>query len=156
MAPFVSTVVNKIDAKGRVSVPAKVRHALASQDSTSVFCFKSFNGPAIEGFGDILMKSMQERLAKLDPFSDEYDEIARKTLGGIEELSWDQEGRVKLPEIFVTHAGLSDQVAFVGLGFKFQIWNPETYRSVEDRDHSESQNRKSLLAGGIASSGETA
>lgn len=152
MAPFVSTVVNKIDAKGRVSVPAKVRHALASQDSSSVFCFKSFNGPSIEGFGDVLMKSMEERLAKLDPFSDEYDEIARKTLGGIEELSWDQEGRVKLPEPFVNHAGLQDQVAFVGLGFKFQIWNPETYQVMEERD--QSQNRKGLLAGGIASSGE--
>jgi MraZ protein len=49
--------------------------------------------------------------------------------GTSETLKIDGEGRVVLSEPLKTHAGIADQVAFVGLGHKFQIWEPGRFRS---------------------------
>ena len=49
--------------------------------------------------------------------------------GTSETLKIDAEGRVVLPDELKTHAGITDAVAFVGLGHKFQIWEPERFRA---------------------------
>jgi MraZ protein len=49
--------------------------------------------------------------------------------GTSETLKIDGEGRVVLPEPLKMHAGISDAVTFVGLGHKFQIWEPDRFRT---------------------------
>jgi MraZ protein len=44
-------------------------------------------------------------------------------------LKIDGEGRAILTEPLKTHAGIKDETAFVGLGHKFQIWEPERFRA---------------------------
>ena len=132
MQPFVSTVVNKLDAKGRVSVPAPFRQILATQNMRGVYCIRSFVSPALEAFGDSLIAEFQQRLAKLDPlFSDEYDVEAQAVLGESQLLNFDDEGRVRIPDDLLAHAGISDRVAFVGLGAKFQLWDPVRFEPVQ-------------------------
>ena len=132
MQPFVSSVVNKLDAKGRVSVPASFRQILAQQNLNGVYCIPSFNAAALEAFGDTLLSQFQQRLGQYDPFfSAEYDAEAQAILGRTQFLNFDDEGRVRLPDEFVAHAGISERVAFIGLGVKFQIWDPVRFESVE-------------------------
>ncbi len=72
--PFVSTIINKLDAKGRVSVPAPFRQILAQQNLRGVYCIPSFVSPALEAFGETLLAQVQERLKNFDPlFSEDYD-----------------------------------------------------------------------------------
>jgi MraZ protein len=96
--PFVSTVVNRLDAKGRVSIPAAFRQILAQQNLNGVYCIPSFAQPALEAFGETLLAQFQQRLDKYDAlFSEEYDDEAQAVLGRAQFLKFDDEGRVTLP-----------------------------------------------------------
>jgi MraZ protein len=130
---FVSTITNKLDAKGRVSIPAPYRQILASQNTAGVYCFRSFVAPALEAFGEALLAQFAERLNALDPFfSEDHDAQAQAVLSASRLLSFDDEGRVRLPDDFIAHAGITAQVSFVGMGRKFQIWNPDTYAPIAE------------------------
>lgn len=129
--PFVSTVVNKLDAKGRVSVPAPFRQILAQQNLRGLYCFPSFVGPALEAFGETLLEEFQKRLGDVDPlFSEDYDAQAQAVVGETQFLNFDDEGRVRLPDEFIAHAGIKDRVSFVGMIQKFQLWDPERFEPV--------------------------
>jgi MraZ protein len=129
--PFVSTVVNKLDAKGRVSVPAPFRQILAQQNLKGFYCFPSFVAPALEAFGETLLNEFQERLGNVDPlFSEDYDAQAQAVVGESQFLNFDDEGRVRLPDDLIAHAGIGERVLFVGMVKKFQIWEPERFGPV--------------------------
>lgn len=133
MKPFLSTVVNKIDAKGRVSVPAGFRAAVKDSSLNGIICFPSFSENSIEGCSLEQLEALSDMIDQMPPFSEKRDALAASILGNAHELSFDKEGRIKLPEILLSHAGMSGEVMFMGLGRKFKIWNPETYALQEDR-----------------------
>jgi MraZ protein len=124
--PFVSTVTNKLDAKGRVSIPAPYRQILAEQGTQGVYCFRSFRHPALNAFGEATIAKFQSRLEAYDPFfSEDHDARAQAILAASQLLAFDDEGRVRLPDEFIAHAGLTERVTFVGLNDKFEIWDPD-------------------------------
>lgn len=132
MPLFVSTFVNKLDAKGRVSIPAQYRQILAQQESGVLYCIPSFVSPSLEAFGNTLLSQFQQRLDKYDPlFSVNYDEEAQVVLAAAQSLNFDDEGRVRIPDDLIAHAGITERVAFVGLGQKFQMWDPVRFEPVQ-------------------------
>lgn len=133
MKPFLGTFVNKVDAKGRVSVPARWRPVLAEQSFEGVVCFPSFTQGAIEGVTMARMEELSDMIdAEFDPFADVHGAFATAILADSFELPFDGEGRVLMPEALLQHADIDDQAAFVGLGKRFQIWEPEIYRRYRD------------------------
>ena len=150
---FVSTVTNKIDGKGRVSVPAPFRQALALQGASHFYCFKSFNEPALEAYGPSLMEKIEARIGDLDPFSEEYDQLVRCILGGSQEQTFDAEGRTKLPPAFLDHAKITSHVVFVGMGFKFQIWDPAILEPLNETDTEMARQGHGVLGSRPASAG---
>lgn len=126
MALFVSTFINKLDRKGRISVPAPFRAALAQQSFAGIVAFPSFTSTAIEGWPISFLEDMATASAETyDLFSDEQDDLNTLIFSTSHQLAFDPEGRVVLPEELIAHAGLSDLAAFVGKGRTFQIWEPE-------------------------------
>lgn len=125
MDRFVSTFTNKIDAKGRVSVPASFRAVLERDGyAGGIYCYPSLDAPALDAGGERLALKIDALLNSLAPMSDERDELSVALYGDVHVLSIDGDGRIVLPEGLRAHAGLQNQVAFVGLGDKFQIWEP--------------------------------
>ncbi len=125
MALFVGTVVNKVDRKGRVSVPATFRAALGEMAAHGIYVFPSYRQPMIEACGQDFMAKISEGLYNFDMFSEEQDSLASSILGDAHPLSLDGEGRIMLPQDLREHAGITDRAAFVGQGPRFQIWEPE-------------------------------
>ena len=124
---FLSTYVNKVDRKGRVSVPATFRSTLAAHRQPNlVIAFPSFRVPALECAGSNRMEEMQERLDTLEQFSEEYENLAQLFADALP-LNLDPEGRIALPPRLKDHAEIEDEVAFVGVGPTFQMWNPARY-----------------------------
>src|SRR5438105_517326 len=124
---FLSTYVNKVDRKGRVSVPATFRSTLATHREPSLLVlFPSFRVPALDGSGSNYVEEMNDRLETLDQFSDEHENISL-LFAEAHPLTMDGEGRIVLPEPLKEHANISTDVAFVGLGAMFQIWEPGRY-----------------------------
>lgn len=130
--PFVSTLVNRLDAKGRVSVPAPFRQILTQQGTQGLYCIRAIAHPALDAFGDTLNAEFQDRLSSLDPiFDDDYDAQAQTMFGASHFLSFDDEGRVRIPDALIAFTGITERVTFVGLGRKFQIWDPARFEPVE-------------------------
>jgi len=130
--PFVSTFTNKLDAKGRVSIPAPYRQILAQQEMGTLYCIPSFVSSSLEAFGNTLLNQFQQRLDKYDPlFSENYDDEAQAVLAAAQPLNFDDEGRVRLPDDLIAHAGITDRVVFVSLGQKFQMWDPVRFEPVQ-------------------------
>lgn len=130
--PFLSTVMGSLDSKGRVCIPATFRQVLAAQNTTGVYLFPSYTDAALEGFGQVAMDGFSARLAGMDPFlSPQHDDLAVAIMGRVQQLPMDEGGRVRLPDPFIAHAGITDRIAIVGMGTKFKIWNAETYAAIE-------------------------
>jgi MraZ protein len=131
VALFLSTFVNKVDKKGRVSVPAPFRTALAQQTFSGIVVFRSFKLPAIEGSGIDRMEEMSARIDALDEFSEDRDALS-SIFADAQQLAFDGEGRIILPENLCAHAGITETAAFVGLGRTFQIWEPQRFEQHRD------------------------
>jgi MraZ protein len=126
VALFLSTYVNKVDRKGRVSVPAGFRTALNGQSFAGIIAFRSFKSAAIDGSGMDRIEEMSARLDALDQFSEDYESLA-SIFADARQLPFDSEGRIVLPEDLAAHAGITESAAFVGLGKTFQIWEPAAH-----------------------------
>lgn len=129
--PFISRVSGKLDGKGRVCIPATYRQILAAQNTPGVYACPSFHETALECFGEDVLQKFHGAQAQLDPFfTSEYDDRARAILAMTELLPLDENGRVRLPDEMIAHAGLKDSIVFVGVGAKFQIWDGEHFKPV--------------------------
>jgi MraZ protein len=124
---FLSTYINKIDKKGRVSVPALFRSSLSKQDFPGIIAYSSFVNPCIEACGISRIEVLNQTIDSLDPYSETRDAFATAILGGCLKLPFDGEGRVVLPESLIAFARLDEQACFVGKGATFEIWHPETF-----------------------------
>ena len=127
MTAFLGTHLNRLDAKGRVSVPAPFRTALRSSSVTGTAALVlrlSHKHPCIEAWPEAVFQTLAAPLDRLDLFSEAHDELAAALYADAWPIEADREGRIVLPESCVAHAGLGEQVAFLGLGRIFQIWEP--------------------------------
>jgi MraZ protein len=124
---FFSHFILKLDAKGRVSVPAPFRAVLTREGGESLFCYPALDRPAVEAGGAALMREIEELMSRFPPFSEEREQFATALYGTSETLKIDAEGRVTLSDPLKDHACIMDAVAFVGLGHKFQIWAPDRF-----------------------------
>ena len=122
---FIGRHTNKIDKKGRISVPTPFRDALGDA-SASVFVFPSFKFPALEAAPRSFIESYVTALNSQPTFSEEQDDLATVIENTIE-LPCDPEGRVVLPKHLIEHARIGDEAVFVGRGTRFMIWAPSLY-----------------------------
>ena len=143
-ALFFDTVVNKIDNKGRVSVPADYRAVLDSQNAELV-AFPSFKLPCIECCSTVMMDRLAGDIDRsFDMFSQQQDDMASMIYASAKIFAFDSTGRIVLSEKLMRFAGITDKAAFVGKGRTFQIWNPDTFAKEEE------QIRARVLKAGLA------
>lgn len=124
MNRFLSNATNKVDAKGRVSVPAVFRQVLAKNDIQELYCLQDFVFPAISVGGPELFERYERQISDLDPFSQEANRLSLLIHGGGVFLKLDAEGRLMVTDFIRAHTGIDAQVTFVGRGNHFQLWEP--------------------------------
>ncbi len=127
MDRFLSHFTHRFDAKGRISIPAPFRQALAKDGFEGVYAYPSLDAPALDCGGLKLLAEIDALLASLPPFSPARDAFATALLGTSEILRMDSEGRVTLDDRIKTSLGLDHEAVFVGQGHKFQIWAPPRF-----------------------------
>ena len=121
---FVSHFVNKVDKKGRVSLPSLFRNALPKNDRNEIILYKSLKYNAIEGCSTSRINEIANRINKLDFFSDDQDDFATSIFSEIVPTHLDKEGRFQISENLKIHANILNTATFIGQGYFFQIWEP--------------------------------
>ncbi|WP_288903131.1 division/cell wall cluster transcriptional repressor MraZ [uncultured Sneathiella sp.] len=148
MALFLSTYVNKVDKKGRVSVPAKFRAVLASKGFDSVVLLPTINGDAIDACGMDVMERLLEKIGGFDPLSEDRESFADALMSDAVELPIDGDGRIMVPLELLENAGIEGQCAFVGRGDSFQIWQPEAFEIRKQQARARAVQKRASSLGG--------
>jgi MraZ protein len=142
---FVSTFNNKIDKKGRVSLPSIFRFALPKDYKNEIILTKSLRNKAIEGLSVLRVKEIAARINNLDFFSDEHDDFTTSIFSEMLPTHLDKEGRFLLPEKLKDFANIKDEVAFIGQGYFFQITNPKVAIDLQNKSRTRlNLNKKTL------------
>jgi MraZ protein len=119
-----------------------------------VYCYPSLDAPALDAGGQSLAQKIDGLLASLPDYSDERDELSVALYGDVHILGLDQDGRIVLPEPLRAHANLSTQVTFVGLGSKFQMWEPARFEERRARAREKVHDHRKLLGAGTRLQGD--
>ena len=151
MDRFVSTFTNKIDAKGRVSIPASFRAVLgrdsySGDEGSGIYCYPTLDAPALDAGGERLAKKIDALLSGLPDYSDERDQLSVALYSDVQVLNIDGDGRIVLPPGLRNQAGISTEATFVGMGDKFQIWEPRAFEAYRARARDKVQEHRRLFA----------
>ena len=142
---FLSTYENRIDKKGRVSVPASFRSYLSNLGYNGVICYPSFNNLCIEAWPQDRIEKISNAIDALNPFDEKKDFFATSILSESINLQFDSEGRISLTTKLLKHAKIKNSMLFVGQGKTFQIWEPVIFEKFKVSAKKKSNiNRSSL------------
>src|SRR5690606_6294213 len=129
MDRFLSNAVNRIDSKGRVSVPAHFRTVVNKKGFSELYALRALDIPAMDVGGLDLLDCYEQRIAAEDPFLQTADDMSFFIHGDGAFLKLDQDGRITVTDFIREHTGITSEVAFVGRGLFFQMWEPERLRA---------------------------
>ncbi len=131
MSRFLSNATNRIDAKGRVSVPAVFRSVLAQRDIQELYCFQDFVFPAISVCGADVLERYERQISNEDPFSRDGNEMSLLVHGGGVFMKLDAEGRLMVTDFIRDFTGITTEVCFVGRSDHFQLWQPQAFHEAQ-------------------------
>ena len=142
---FLSSYENKLDKKGRVSVPASFRSHLSSLGYNGFVTYPSFNHDALEACSEDRIEKLSNTIDSLSPFEEKRDYFATSILSESISLQFDSEGRVLITDKLLDHAKIKNSILFVGLGKTFQIWEPKSFEKFKITARKKAyQNRSNL------------
>ncbi len=150
---FVSQYVNKIDKKGRVSLPSQFRNVLSKKSKNEIILFKSLKFKSIEGCSSERINKISDRIEELDIFSDDQDDFATSIFSEIIPTKLDKQGRFLIPENLKLYSNIFSEVTFIGQGHYFQIWEPQA-ASERQKKSRERLVREKRTLGSILTSSE--
>jgi MraZ protein len=142
---FISTFENRLDKKGRVSVPATFRSHLSSLGYNGAVCYPSFTNSSIEFCPQSRIEKIIETIDNLNPFEENRDVFSTSILANSYQLNFDTEGRVTLAEKLIKHTDVKEKVLFVGQGKTFQMWEPLQFKKFSDEARKKAKSQRSSL-----------
>ena len=110
-------------------MPSSFRAYLNSMGYNGFITYPSFNHSALDGCAQDRIEKLSESIDSLGPFEDKRDYFATSVLSESISLNFDSEGRVTIPDKFLTHSGIKEKVLFVGQGKTFQMWEPSEFKN---------------------------
>lgn len=142
---FIGTYVNKIDAKGRLAIPAAFRRVLDLATDNIVYCIPHTDEPCIEVGGEPFLERYLDMIDQLEPFEPQRIALERTIATQMTPIAPDPEGRIVLPEALRAFARLDGQAACAGHIHSFQIWNPALFNEALGAAQAEAGDAKRLL-----------
>ena len=127
MALFTGTFENKVDRKGRVSLPADFRSELPEDGERVVYIYPSPKHDALEACDKAFMQRLVQAIEDQPLYSDEEDDLNQSIVAQARKAQLDETGRLVLPPDHAGFAEITDKAVFVGQGSRFQIWAPDRF-----------------------------
>jgi MraZ protein len=128
MGQFMGTHQSRVDAKGRISIPAPFRTILrggAPEGPVAAVLRASHTHACIEVWPTQSFEALGESLQRMAVFSQDHEDLSAALFNDAHPVESDREGRISLPDWLVAHANISDAVVFMGQGQSFRIWEPQ-------------------------------
>lgn len=142
---FVSTYETSLDAKGRVSVPAPFRAALAG--GNRIFLWPAIDGSGcLEGGGDELMALYRQTLARMAPNDPNRRAFMHTIFTRSADLKMDDTGRISIPQPLLDAAGIEKKLVFAGGFDRFHVWEPSRFEEFDAQMSETARDNQDALA----------
>ncbi len=127
--------VNKVDGKGRVSIPAPFRRVLEHCDpdwnencyASLVLVYGRTGNGCLEGYSIYSIQEVDNMISALPRYSKNREILERLLNSNSLQIQVDENGRIVLPSKLRELINLEGEALFAGMGEKFQIWHPDAY-----------------------------
>ena len=136
MVYFASEYEVKIDAKGRMVLPAKVKSNLPQESGANIVLSRGFEPCLVLRPQSEFFKILQ-KLQGLNQFDAANRNFQRKMLAGSTDMELDANGRFLIPRSMMNYAQLDKEAIIVGMGDRLEIWNPQIYEKFLNDDPEE-------------------
>ncbi len=121
-----------VDAKGRVSIPTKHRHALISGEDSALVVTISATDRCLLLYTAEAWSEVEAKLVSLPTLNPQIRKLKRMLIGHADDVSMDAAGRVLLPAALREFADIGKKAVLVGQGDKFEIWDEALWVSERD------------------------
>ncbi len=136
MAFFTSEYECKLDAKGRIVLPAKIKSNLPEASGNELMVRTGFE-PCLVVYPLVEYKKIFSKISGLNEFNEEYRKLQRNFFRGNMQVELDNMGRFLIPKSMLKYGQLEKDVIVVGMGNRVEIWNPECYQKYLIQDQNE-------------------
>ncbi|MDH4229893.1 MAG: division/cell wall cluster transcriptional repressor MraZ [Nitrospirota bacterium] len=128
---FLGRESNRIDAKGRLAIPAKFREVVGS--AARLVVTRKVLDPCLEVFSEERWREFMDRLQTLSQVKPEVRQFRRMLYSGAEVCSLDRQGRILIPAHLREYAGLDRETVLAGTGDTFEIWDEARWQAEMNR-----------------------
>ena len=136
MTFFTSEYESKLDTKGRLVLPARIKIQLPEGESQELVIRRGFE-PCLIVYPMVEFKKVFSKISGLNEFNEEFRKLQRNFLSGVVTVELDGNGRFLIPKNMLTYAQIDKEAILVGTGSKVEIWNPTTYEKYQIQDPGE-------------------
>jgi len=136
MSLFSSQYDCKLDAKGRMVLPAKIKAGLPESSSNELMLRKGFE-PSLILYPMLEYNRLFSKIGALNDFNPEHRKLKRNFFSGLAQVEIDGNGRINIPAGFMKYARLEKEAIVIGIGTSIEIWNPELYQQYVINDQEE-------------------
>jgi MraZ protein len=136
MSHFSSEYECRLDAKGRIVLPAKIKAQLPEASGNNIVVTRGFE-PCLVVYPQVEWKKVFSKVSGLNEFNEDYRNFQRNFLRGNTEVDLDSNGRFLIPKSMLKHAQIEKEVIVVGMGNRVELWNPSIYEKYLINDQKE-------------------
>lgn len=136
MTFFTSEYESKLDAKGRLVLPSRIKAQLPQGGENELVIRRGFEQCLIL-YPMVEFKKVFSKISGLSEFNEEYRKLQRNFFSGTVTVELDNNGRFLIPKNMLTYAAVDKDVILVGMGNKVEIWNPSIYEKHQINDPGE-------------------
>lgn len=130
---IVGTYECKVDAKGRVLLPAPLKKQLAASLQDGFVLKRSLFQPCLELYPMEEWNLMMQKINKLNRFVKKNNDFIRKFTAGVKVVEIDALGRLLVPKDLVNFASIAKDVVFSSAVNIVEIWDKDLYeQSIDD------------------------
>lgn len=135
MTFFTSEYVSKLDSKGRLVLPSRIKAQLP-EGSNELVVRRGFEQCLII-YPMVEFKKVFSKISALNEFNEEFRKLQRNFFSGTATVELDNMGRFVIPKNMLAYAQLDKEVVLVGTGNKVEVWNPTIYEKYIIQDPGE-------------------
>jgi MraZ protein len=136
MSHFSSEYECRLDAKGRIVLPAKIKAQLPEASGNNIVVTRGFE-PCLVLYPQLEWKKVFSKVSGLNEFNEDYRNFQRNFLRGNTEVDLDSNGRFLIPKTMLKYSQIEKEVIVVGMGNRVEIWNPSLYEKYLITDQKE-------------------
>ncbi|HTJ49092.1 MAG TPA: division/cell wall cluster transcriptional repressor MraZ [Cyclobacteriaceae bacterium] len=136
MTFFTSEYESKLDAKGRLVLPSRIKAQLPEGGGHELVIRRGFEQCLIL-YPMVEFKKVFSKISGLSEFNEEYRKLQRNFFSGTVTVELDSNGRMLIPKNMLTYAGIDKDMILVGMGNKVELWNPSIYEKHQIHDPGE-------------------